>query len=493
MIYLDKELVYPSNTVINDAACRSSYTADAYSPITNEIYDVLEEFRKRRSDAFDFIKDETRIMETLNFKDVEYDKMKNKQYIIEDDGSYISDHEIKMFEGDMITDIVKYFINAWNTWQYRQEMNKQDSGNVTYGAVRLHDNSESDMLVLLDDLEVNDEFEEEYNENEIIENVQKLVYYLKLLQEISSIKGYSAIQTIILIDRFGGNRSLIANSGLYRVDSRGRIIGTYSSSCNTSASFIEWMNICSGNPTTPEAARWYNIICKFKDICNRLNINLANEEPSNYLPDYVNKQVVTYLVSNEEYIDTVGRIDKNVLALLEPDKLFTVRNASMCYDDSFTNVVGLDKVVLRFQDVYNELEALVEYTNRITTNKMYAVNIRIKELYDPKEGFVEKLMLFLLKNVMGITDSREAMLYYRSHYYFHNDNILWFDKKDADDVIFKVKTTTLARFFKFPSSQECTCYLTISGAAIFYDYGRQSVSYVMLEDLMNGKAEIKDL
>lgn len=494
MIYNDKEMTYPSNTIINDAACRSSYTTDAYSPITDEIHNVLEKYKTTRREAYGFLRDPSNIMQSLNYRDFEFDKVKGRTANIEDDGSYITESEIKMFEGNTIQMIVEYFESAWYNWQFKQGMNKEQSMMDTYGGLLYKDNADDDTYVLPDDLEQEDEFIDVYKEEELIFNVQQLVFYLKLLQEMSISKGYSAIQTLILLAKYNGNRSSVAKEGLYKIDSSGNVVGRYAETANTSNSFIKWIDLCECRGTTPDAARWVSVIERFKDVCDRLSIDLRNEDPDDYLPDYVNSQLCTYLASNEEYIDTIGRIDKNMFQLLDPDKLFAVRSASMLFDDQFANAAGIDKVVLKFQEVYDELSVYSEFVSTQTSNKAKALNEKVRQVYDAKEDLVEGLMVNLLFYHLKMGTMEECISFYRQHYYFNNDNLLWFENNDETKP-FTIKASTIGTYFRWPGAGEVTCYITISGIFIFFDNQREIPTYVTIEELIDEKSkpEVKNL
>lgn len=494
MIYLDKELVYPSNTVIDDAACRAVANTDSYSPINGEIYDIVEEYRIKRAEAYGYISNPKRIMESMTFKDFDYEKAKKVTLEVEDDGSFMTGDEIKRFEGKTIDMIVKYFKEAWDNWQFKQDMNREQSNVNTYKSLQFRDNAGDDLYTFPDELEVDTDYLDEYSEEEIISDVQQLVYYLRLLQEMSSIKGYSAIQTLILIAKYNGNRSSIAAEGLYKVNTNGEIVDRYAATANTSRDFINWIDLCEGSANTPEAERWVNIINKFKEICERLHINLANEDYTIYTPDYVNNQISLYLASNEEYVDTIGKIDKNVLALLSPDKIFAQRNALVRYDESFANTTGIDKVIIAYQAVFDELEAMSNWVDDILTKRTQQLQRRISDLYDPKEEFVESVMLYLIEKVFGITGNK-AVEFYRRKYYFNSDNLLWFEEDTASNHIFSIKSETIRRVFGSWPVVDAKCYFTMSGAFIFLDSTRDLPSYIMAKDLIeNGvKATVKNL
>lgn len=496
MIYLDKELIYPSNTVINDAACRPFSNTDSYSPIEDQIFNMVEEYKVKRQQAFSYIKDPTAIMQSMNFKDFEYKKAEKATLEIEDDGSYISEDDIKRFEGKTIDMIVKYFKQAWDSWQFKQNCGRGDAGQDTYGGLQFHDNNDDDLYVLPDDVEVDEEFIEEINEEEVISDVQQLIYYLRLLQEMSSIKGYSAIQTLILIDRYNGNRSSIAAEGLYKINTKGKIVGRYAASANTSKEFINWLNICECIEGNPEADRWSGIIKKFREVCSRLGINLANEDYTIYTDEYINKQLSTYLASNEEYIDTIGRIDMNVYSLLSPDKIFAQRDTVVQYDDTFANKTFTNKVLMRYQIVYDELEAMASWQDAILTNKTHAIRERIKDLYDAKEQFVEMFMMFLICKVFGVEEESKQKDIYITKYYFNGDSVLWSEYEDKPNEPFTVKATTLANVFGgWPGNLQTKCYVTMSGCLLFHDTNRDTCCYVVMEDLVrnNRNAQIKNL
>lgn len=496
MIYLDKELVYPSNTVINDAACRPFSGPDSYSPIEDEIFNIVEDYKIRRQQAFSLIKDQTTIMQSLNFRDFDYKKAEKVVFNIEDDGSFISEQDIKKFEGKTVEMIVKYFKQAWDSWQFKQNCGRADGTSDTYGGLQFHDNMEDDLYVLPDDIEVDDEIVEEINEEEVISDVQQLIYYLRLLQEMSSIKGYSAIQTLILIDRYNGNRSSIAAEGLYKINTRGQIVGRYAASANTSKEFINWLNICECIESNPEAKRWSGIIKKFREVCSRLGVKLADEDYSIYTDEYVNKQISTYLASNEEYIETIGRIDKDVYSLLSPDKIFAQRDTVVQYDDSFANKTFTNKVLMRYQIVYDELEALASWQDSILTNKTHSTRARIADLYDAKEAFVEMFMKYLIGKVFNVEDEIKQKDVYVTKYYFNGDSVLWSEYDDRPNEPFTVRATTLINVFGgWPGDPQVRCYVTMSGCLLFHDSARDVCCYVVMEDLVrnNRNAQIKSL
>lgn len=501
MIYLDTELSYPSNTIINDAANRSEYSKDAYSPIGSEIWDIIESYRmssnSSRSAVYDYIKDRSHIMQSISYRDVDYGKIKGSLTgNIGDDGSFVTEEEIKRFENGTIKHIISYFKDAINVWRFNRNSDKGVSNVNTYGSLQFHDNADSDMFILPDELEVDDEFLEVEEETILVETVQKLIYYLKLLQEISSIKGYSVLQTLILIKKYGGNKSLIAEEGLYKININGEVVGRYAASANTSKGFIDWINLCNGNPQTEEDKRWVNIINQFKSICDSLNIDLGKEDPSNYSAAYINSQLSTYLASNEEYIDTVGRVDKTVWSMLEPDKLFATKNAVMGYDDSFANNTGFDKVLFRYQQVCAELDGMASWIDSMASVMFRKQQERLRDLFDVHEEIVENMLVFLLSRVGGLKTEEGAKKYYRRYFFFNSDCILgrsYEDKLNKEPTVFKIMAKTIKRFWGWPASEDVSCYVTMSGALLFLDVNKNIPVYITIKELFNGQAQVKDL
>ena len=500
MIYLDSELPYPSNTIINDAANRSEYSSDAYSPIGSEIWDIIESYRTSssasRSSVYEYIKDRSHIMQSLSYRDVDFNKIRYSLTSgVGNDGSYVTEEEIKRFENGTIQHIVNYFTDAINMWRFNRNSDKDSSNVNTYAAIQYHDNVDDDMLVLPDEVEIDDDFLEVNEEIIMIETTQKLIYYLKLIQEISSIKGYSVIQTLILLKKYGGNKSLIADEGLYRINIKGEVVGRYASSANTSKSFIDWINLCMGTPQTEEDKRWVNIINQFKELCDSLNIDLAKEDPANYSAAYVNSQLSTYLASNEEYIDTIGRVDKTVWSMLEPDKLFATKNAVMGYDDSFANSTGFDIVLFKYQQVYAELTDAALWIDSMASVMYKGIQERLCDLYDVKDSVVEDLVTFLLNKGINLS-KQDAELYYRTYFYFNSDNILcrsYEDELNMDSTTFKIKASTIKRYWGWKGSDSVSCYLTRSGALLFLDTNKNIPVYTTIKEVFSGKAQIKDL
>ena len=231
-------------------------------------------------------------------------------------------------------------------------------------------------------------------------------------------------------------------------------------------------------------------------MCSRLGIKLADEDYSIYTDEYVNKQISTYLASNEEYIETIGRIDKDVYSLLSPDKIFAQRDTVVQYDDSFANKTFTNKVLMRYQIVYDELEALASWQDSILTNKTHSTRARIADLYDAKEVFVEMFMKYLIGKVFNVEDENKQKDVYVTKYYFNGDSVLWSEYDDRPNEPFTVRATTLINVFGgWPGDPQVRCYVTMSGCLLFHDSARDVCCYVVMEDLVrnNRNAQIKSL
>lgn len=69
---------------------------------------------------------------------------------------------------------------------------------------------------------------------------------------------------------------------------------------------------------------YYKVYMELLRVLKILEIDITKEDATEYTGEYIKKIVCTYIASNEEYIETYGYVDKNILNLLSPDRLHDV-------------------------------------------------------------------------------------------------------------------------------------------------------------------------
>lgn len=324
MFYVkDKIIEYPHKSILEDVMSRDGEPTDeSFTPYYGCAHIVREQMREN--------KNEFELSDILQSA-VEYSPMKQRPT---DDGTSrtVAASEIKDYYKNLedISQewIEKYVIQVLIGFkQNRDGMKEQqkDRMSTLYLCSNEDDNetyiAESDLI----------EKDVPFTTEEILEAKIKLPYLLKQLQ-IGSIEYRGSLLSFIIAaekcfreNDYSSNyylvpRDLIAK-GVYKVNGNGDIVGKFVISDNSGERLrncIAW--VCGKHPES----LYYKAYRELLKVLSILEIDITKENALEYDKKYINKIVCTYLASNEEYIESYGFVDKKILGLLEPDKLFQV-------------------------------------------------------------------------------------------------------------------------------------------------------------------------
>lgn len=159
---------------------------------------------------------------------------------------------------------------------------------------------------------------------------QKLPYLLKVLWD-GSLKYCGNLISFIIA------RSKLLRDGytdigptdycrypVFQLDVNGACVGQFEPSANTSDKYrniIKWLH------NKQEKDRYYEAYIELLDCCTILDIDLADENPEDYNGKFISSAVCTYLMSNLEYVNGYGNIDRKLFNALSKDELFKVTEA----------------------------------------------------------------------------------------------------------------------------------------------------------------------
>ena len=333
MFYNEKiVLAYPTKDILNDAVSRSyNHDNEAYSPIRGEIYEQLQGYKDKV--GFDSV-DVLRYPNSINHLDIRADKLIDK--IDAKDNLGIGIDEVMHLDEKVIELILEYNANCLYGYFYhdiagvRSKREQGEDGLETY--ITFKDNSDSDIKKSASDL-LEEDRDTEIEEVEKRRLIEKLCYYIKLIDQCSIFKELNIMQIIFLTAKYGDNQKIICSQGIEKIDRDGRVVSVYAESFNSNQKWIEFWTWY----TQPKEKwdQWNKIIHRFLDIVDKLKIDLKNPNDSykRYTTDFANSVVCTYIASNEEVTDLFGfPIDPNVSTLLEPEELFKMKSKLTGFD-----------------------------------------------------------------------------------------------------------------------------------------------------------------
>lgn len=455
MIYNDeRKLTYPTNTILNDAMKRAALTVDAYSPISDEVMNVLMHWKRFNQDRYDalMIGDFTG---STNHSDVSFEGLKKsllkKNDTVEGDetgDSYITDEDIKLLTPPVIEQICAYFKQSLDQkFLYSAEdvSSSVDRMLKVERSITLRDNSDGEYMTSQDELSTDDYDEDLRTETIMLSNVSRLSYYLRLLQECSSIYGFSVLQMLILGYKYRWNASMVVRNRIYKVNQAGEFVTRYSETLNTNPKFKDWWELV--DPRCRTHPIWGTVVNNFIKVCEDLDINLEDEDIENYRADWVNAQLCTYLATNEEYIDTFGKADNEVLGMLEPSKLFEVKQSVTGFNDQWMLDVELPGYIQAYIDYKDQRAAELEAMDgmfELGRGRTIRQDESDKFLFRDNAIPTKKVFLWLMAIIKNISEEESTKKFGRC-YEFDDAGILCFVDENENFKPLKMSSSSFTR------------------------------------------------
>ncbi|HBF5809656.1 TPA: hypothetical protein KOR75_001237 [Clostridioides difficile] len=456
MFYFDEtKAKYPRKGILEDAVKRNSIDENSYSPIIDEIWNELHKYEDH--EAFYLFPYDGFPYACTEHKDFSLQKLEEVyQRSVSSENDEPTRYEmINLDHQSVIDSIVRYAANIIYGWFYIDNKGARAKGNVykTESYVRMKDNSDSDIMVSASDY-MEDIDEDTIEDKDKIYHVSRLTYYLKLIQECSIAKGVSIMQLMIAEARCGLNASLIVKEGIAKIGIDGNIIDIYGPNHNTSKA---WNDVWRWY-TSPERDMWGRIVDEFKNICKQLKIDLRAENYKDFTPKVVNNLLSVYLASNEEYIDTIGRCDKTVFGMLDPERLLNVRS----------NIPGFNQDWMYQTNEFKFIQAYIAKIERVQLRAEIEEwkwdrgheDLEFTIFLQNKESVVEEFFSIFISVLNMNTTIKEFM----SNYYYNDYNILC-AKSDGDELPVSISRATLCNYLGFRDAPEKICF-TINGLAI---------------------------
>lgn len=361
----DKILRYPNCSIIEDMLTRDGQPDEyAFTPYEGCNHLMREQFSNKLSDVI-----VTPRMVVANQNDFSAEKIKPN-----DDGLNRDVHcsEVTAYYTrleDITRDwIVKYVKEVIIGYKRHKNGIKQERYELAT-SYKIYDEEDDNYIDVHDLIEK----EREFTAEEVVEAMDKLPYLLKQLHEGSIRYRGSLLSFIIAYEKFcrsgeGGvsnemrPRHAIAQ-GVWKMDKYGNLTDKFDEAANTCEPFrslFAW--ICGADKND----MYYKAYMELMKVLTVLQVDITKEDPRDYNGAFIRKVVCTYIASNEEYIETYGFIDRKILDLLGPDKLFTVAK------DITKDGADVEKVTL---SMLADNIAVNSEGYRITRPKQWTTNI----------------------------------------------------------------------------------------------------------------------
>ena len=116
--------------------------------------------------------------------------------------------------------------------------------------------------------------------------------------------------------------SQIVQEGVYVMRSNGELGGRFSITDNTNPTFRDLFAWIRGDVKDI----YYKAYSELVEVLKILQVDITKENPLQFTKSFMDKVVCKYVLSNEEYIETYGFIDKKIQLQLSTDNLFKVKN-----------------------------------------------------------------------------------------------------------------------------------------------------------------------
>lgn len=348
MIYnKDRKLMYPTRKLINDAVYHPVPDDDAYSNLGSEVYEVVERRVSKVEDFWHLVRRD-HFLEDINSSDVDTSKWYTDKAVGEgvdyshDDALYLRSKSIVDKVKKYVDDSLYGFLYSRDDSISRKRKSKAVSGYI------LSNSNDVEQWVHGAEIEVDSEEEDSMLSESVVRGqVSKLIYYLKLMSELSIIKGFNIIQLIVLDARYG-SASAITKCGIECVNGLGVVVGARAESFNSTQQWNElWMWFKNSNKDI-----WNIRVDKFLSIVAELGINIAKEDYSIYTVDYINSKMTSYIQSNEELIEEGLCGDRDLLTLLSPEYVISGKTTNV--ESSIEGHSVLSKLVAIYEELKEE-------------------------------------------------------------------------------------------------------------------------------------------
>jgi hypothetical protein len=317
----NKVITYPSRKIIVDMLSRTG-PADEFSftPWDGCADEMGKQFNQFYKDLAITVDDIAAVS-----SDFMPSKMRpNDDGVAREESAYeISDYATRLEDIDREW-VMKYIVDI--LIGYKRNNNGITSRNNDEATMELYYDDEDNSYIEVSDLV---EKEIEFTTEEVIEAQTKLPYLLKQLHDGSKRYGGSLLSFIIAAERILSHNGVIkpqnlVRIGVWRMNKKGYITTPFVESDNTNPTLrnlVAW--ICERD-TTPVGKMYYNIYKELIRVLAILDVDIREESALDYDESVIDKIVCTYIASNEEFIETYGSVDMNILNAIGPDKIFEV-------------------------------------------------------------------------------------------------------------------------------------------------------------------------
>jgi len=462
----DRKLIYPTKKAINDAIAHPVADDDAYTNLGGVVYEFVKEKAKNEPDFWFFV-DPSRFLEQTKSADIKLGKLFSDKAL--ESGVDYSTNDVLQLEEDSVKEkIVNYVDGCLQGFLYHRDggLRSLREENPVSGYM-LHASEDGDNWAHPTEIVVDSSEEENMlSEFDTRVEVNKLIYYLKLMSELSIIKRYNIIQLIILDQGIYG-ASNITKEGIEEVNGLGEVINVRAASFNSTAQWSElwtWFK-------NPEKDIWNIRIDKFKSIAEKLGIVLAEEDHRVYNVDFINSKMTTYIQSNEELIEEGLYGDKDLFSLLSPE--FVLSNKAAMIESGMQENSTLNKLIAVYEELREEkLYKLSRAANDITKGSKERYSVA-KDEARPYQSNNQAVVNFLEWFYMYMGQSHERVCRGRE-----GQDGFWMiiNKTGSEEVYIKIPKKIFVQRLGIPSGMEV--YILGSGYAIWDNVGSDTSFYV---------------
>lgn len=271
---------------------------------------------------------------------------------------------------------------------------------------KVYDDETGDFIDVSDLIEK----EKDFSTEEIISAKKKLPYLLKQLQMGSIEMRGSLLSFIIAAEKFFSNHENeefrprhAISLGVYRMNKWGEINGRFVDTDNSGEPFRTLFRWVCGRVETDSERLYYSTYQELLRVLNVLDIDITQEDPTEYQADFIDKAVCTYLASNEEFIEEYGTfLDNKVYGVLTPENIGKIARSMSNERDLLqrsTRASFIESIAVNLRTVMQrDNEKWRENTRLVTKFMMLYMEKCRSEKYNPKKYTFENGILFNTEN-----------------------------------------------------------------------------------------------
>lgn len=418
----DKIMTYPNMSVLEDVLTRNGDPDEwSFSPYRGQCSLLEEQFKNSPYSLLVTVKNIVNSCPDFSPQKAKAnDDGANREYGASDAEQYYT--RLEDIDEEFI---VKYALNAIIGYKINNSGVKQVAKQMETIS-KWYDSEDDDYTSPTDYVET----EEDFTVEEVLEAKQKLPYVLKQLWEGSLKYKGSLLSFVIAAEKYYRVSKSgmvvrprdIVGYGVYRIDANGNPVSRFVIEDNTGNIFRTLYSWVTGEFPNDIYYKAYHELIR---VCQILDIDITKEDARWYTKDVIKNALCTYLASNEEYLETYGFVNKEIIKMLKPDALFKVAGRLAQDEDAFSTV-SAENVLDEIKMVVNKLrwKRPKEWSEKPELVEAFLkhYNVNVEECqtdirrYDVSRGILENLdTTTLCVNVSGVLPTKWAVVSVSGH------------------------------------------------------------------------------